>query len=774
MGLTNSLYTGISGLNTMGNSMNVISDNTANTNTIAFKASRSTFQDILSQNVSTAAGTAQVGRGVALSTVDGLFAQGAFESTSTATDMAIGGQGFFMLRSDESSTADMYTRAGEFRFDNEGNLVNPSGYYVQGWGIDPATEQIEGAIGDITIGTTTPPVATDSIESIVNLDSTVENEEISLSLYDAWNGTNAASAIPSAPIAPNNYEYTTSLTSFDSKGASHDITIYYDRTDNNNEWEFLVTCNPAEDQRYLDTDEQTTYSPNTTYNYEEHEGAGALMYGVINFNTSGDITNIAAWDIPPDGQVDQASAENRLQLQPGDSYYSFETNFTGDTANQLIELNLGAAFSGQASSESQILVSDTGAFDGVDLSNPVTSETAWIDVYDSAGNALLDGDVFTFTGYSNDGSAVSGTYVVDTTEKVEDMLDILGSTFGGTATIDSEGRLKITDNTNGDSSLLVASFTTTSANGADPFGDQINITTSKTQVISQGRALITATGAPPVITENTDWNSVYSDTGVSASGILTVTGTQGDGTAVTLTYDVDTAIAAGSTVQDLLDQLEETFDADASIDSAGRLVLRDQIAEDSDYTSSLAFTITDYGGGAEIFGAANALSETVTGDSLTDGSREGDVVSSTFETEALSSTQYANSSTTIFQDQDGFASGFLQSVSVDTEGLITGHYSNGQILKKAQVALANFFDLNGLQKEGGNIYTETTESGAPITGVAGTNGLGTISSNSLEQSNVELSNEFVKMITTQRGFQANSKIITTVDEMLQELINIKR
>ncbi len=774
MGLTNSLYTGISGLNTMGNAMNVLGDNTANVNTIAFKASRTTFQDVLSQNVSTAAGSAQVGRGVTLSTVDGLFAQGAFESTSTATDLAIGGQGFFMLRGSESSTADMYTRAGEFRFDNEGYLVNPSGYYVQGWSIDPASDQIQGTIGDINIGTTTPPVATDNIEAIVNLDSTVENEEVSLSLYDAWNGTNAASAIPSEPIDPNNYEYTTSLTTYDSKGASHDIVVYYDRTDNNNEWEFLVTCDPAEDQRYLDPDEQTTYSPNTTYNYEEHEGAGALMYGVINFNTSGDITNIAAWDIPPDGQVDPASSDNRLELQPVDSYYSFETNFTGDTTNQLIELNLGASFSGQASSESQILVSDTGAFDGVDLSNPITSETLWGDVYDSAGNVLLDGDVFAFSGYSNDGTAVSGTYVVDTTEKVEDLLDVLGSTFGGTATINAEGRLKITDNTNGDSSMLVAGFTTTSANGADPFGDQINITTSKTEVISPGRALSTATGAPPAINENTDWSSVYSDTGVLASGVLTFTGSQGDGTAVTVTYDIDAAIASGSSVQDLLDQLEETFDAEASIDSAGRLVLRDHVADSSDYTSSLALTITDYGGGTEILGPVNASFETIAGDSLTDGSREGDVVSSNFETEALSSTQYANSSTTIFQDQNGFAAGFLQSVSVDTEGMITGHYSNGQVLKKAQVALANFYDLNGLQKEGGNLFTETTESGAPITGMPGSNGLGSISSNSLEQSNVDLSNEFVKMITTQRGFQANSKIITTVDEMLQELINIKR
>ncbi|MCK5196535.1 MAG: flagellar hook-basal body complex protein, partial [Desulfobulbaceae bacterium] len=116
----------------------------------------------------------------------------------------------------------------------------------------------------------------------------------------------------------------------------------------------------------------------------------------------------------------------------------------------------------------------------------------------------------------------------------------------------------------------------------------------------------------------------------------------------------------------------------------------------------------------------------------------------------------------------------LQSVSVDTEGVITGNYSNGQVLEKAQVALANFASLAGLYKQGGNIYRETTDSGAPVSGVPGTNGLGTIAPNALEMSNVDLGTEFVKLITVQRAFQANSKIITTTDEMLNDLINIKR
>jgi flagellar hook protein FlgE len=113
-------------------------------------------------------------------------------------------------------------------------------------------------------------------------------------------------------------------------------------------------------------------------------------------------------------------------------------------------------------------------------------------------------------------------------------------------------------------------------------------------------------------------------------------------------------------------------------------------------------------------------------------------------------------------------------VAVDPDGKITGNYSNGQVLYLAQVALTNFTNPWGLSREGGNNYSATRSAGNPLTGPPGTQGTGRISPNSLEQSNVDLSTEFVAMIIQQRGFQANSKIITTTDSMLAELINLKR
>jgi flagellar hook protein FlgE len=137
-------------------------------------------------------------------------------------------------------------------------------------------------------------------------------------------------------------------------------------------------------------------------------------------------------------------------------------------------------------------------------------------------------------------------------------------------------------------------------------------------------------------------------------------------------------------------------------------------------------------------------------------------------------TQYASPSTTTFQTQNGFPSGSLRSVSVDEAGVVTGAYSNGQLVPLFQVALADFPSYYGLTKMGGNLYAASLQSGDAMPGVPGNGRLGSISPSSVEMSNVDLGQEFVKMITTQRAFQANSRVITTSDEILSELINIKR
>lgn len=124
--------------------------------------------------------------------------------------------------------------------------------------------------------------------------------------------------------------------------------------------------------------------------------------------------------------------------------------------------------------------------------------------------------------------------------------------------------------------------------------------------------------------------------------------------------------------------------------------------------------------------------------------------------------------------QDGYASGILESFTLGSDGTITGSFSNGLKQALGRIAMASFTNPSGLSKAGGSLFTTTVNSGDPQIGSAGTGGRGTMSSGSLEMSNVDLSTEFTQLIIAQRGFQANSRVITTSDEVLQELVNLKR
>lgn len=137
-------------------------------------------------------------------------------------------------------------------------------------------------------------------------------------------------------------------------------------------------------------------------------------------------------------------------------------------------------------------------------------------------------------------------------------------------------------------------------------------------------------------------------------------------------------------------------------------------------------------------------------------------------------TGYSAPSARTAQTQDGYGSGRMQSISVDENGFFTGHYSNGSLIPFAQVALADFPSYSGLAKQGSNLYSESMASGQPVIGPPNTASLGAIAPSTLEMSNVDLATEFVEMITTQRAYQANSRVISVSDEMLAELMNIKR
>jgi len=126
------------------------------------------------------------------------------------------------------------------------------------------------------------------------------------------------------------------------------------------------------------------------------------------------------------------------------------------------------------------------------------------------------------------------------------------------------------------------------------------------------------------------------------------------------------------------------------------------------------------------------------------------------------------------ENQDGFPPGSLQGFSVGTDGIITGLFTNGLTRPLGSMAMSIFPNPGGLERMGSNLWRNTDNSGIPVMGTPRTGGRGQINSGFLEQSNVDIGSEFTDLIITQRGFQANTKVVTTVDEMLQDLINMKR
>ncbi|MFF1632381.1 flagellar hook protein FlgE [Leifsonia sp. NPDC058248] len=137
-------------------------------------------------------------------------------------------------------------------------------------------------------------------------------------------------------------------------------------------------------------------------------------------------------------------------------------------------------------------------------------------------------------------------------------------------------------------------------------------------------------------------------------------------------------------------------------------------------------------------------------------------------------TGYADLTTVAFKDQNGKQAGTLQSFTLSQDGTLIGLFSNGDKQSVGRIALATFVNPGGLEKAGGSNYRQSVNSGNAQLGGPGEGGLGTLQGGSLEMSNVDLSQEFTNLIVAQRGFQANARIITTSDEVLQELTNLKR
>ena len=621
--MLSSFFSGISGLLANSHSINVVGNNIANVNTVGYKGSRATFEDVLYQSIFGSSGTSQVGRGTALSSVDTIFAQGSFESTSEPTDLAIGGKGFFIVKSPDNNTS-YYTRAGQFRFDKDGNLINPAGYKLQGREIDRTTNAPFGVDTDIVISPEpSEPRATEFIGISANLQSNAD-----------WKGTPG------------------SRTTTAGTGNITDVA--------------------GSEGRYARAGNYTSVIATRTAAYT---GTGAFSDCTGTLTINGVDVTLAADDLA--GVVAAVNAAAGLDVTA--SAVGGELRLTADSAGTDIVVD-------------DLLVT-TGSIGWT------AADKASTDLYgahlDLTVDQMLDGVSQGTTTFSENIS-VTGTTLTDWESSGLD-LTYGNIVAGGTQTFTVDG--------------FQEQYQSATANPAA----SSNYSTSISVYDSLGQSHVVTVyfrksheTETPTQTSVWEWHA-YLSADDAASGV------------------------AGSVQSGYL-----TFGNNGTLISGGNPI---NVSFDFSQNAQPAQNIDI------VFGSGSGGGTT---------------------------TQYPIASTTNFQTQDGYPPGVLMNVTVSPEGVISGHYSNGQILDLYQITLSNFNNPWGLRREGSNLYSETLESGVAYTNAPGEGGLGKINPNSLEQSNVDLATEFVKMIIAQRGFQANSRVITTTDEILAELMNLKR
>ncbi|MCF8105397.1 MAG: flagellar hook-basal body complex protein [Desulfohalobiaceae bacterium] len=631
MGLGGAMNSGISGLQSFSNAMSVIGNNLANTNTTGFKSSRTLFADLIPDNVTGTGGTNQIGRGSTLSRVDNIFTQGSIESTSSNTDLAIEGPGFFMVRNPDSQ-ATYFTRAGTFRLDQGGDLTNPEGFVVQGF-----ERQADGSfsdlINDVHINTRSfvPAQASSEVALTTNLNAQSETS--------AWDLND--------PVTTSNFATTTEV--YDSLGNTHLITSYFNKTGDNT-WEYHQTV-PAE--------EIGNSGGNPTDGLARISGTevtGTLAAGdlIVNGNDVGavgsqDAAAIAAAIGTADASV-SAAASNSVTLNINED--SLADNDGADT--NLSHISFDLTLDG---------TTNTVTFDAANDGDGITAAdiAAAIDNQFAAGTAGLSGTGITLT--SSDGSNIEIANL--------DIQNVADDANSGLADGTTYGSIELSSSADivlGGNNEAKAGFTDGATGLFEP--TMVEVASGSFSFDSQGLlSQITTDGGSTITAEDAAWPRVT----IAAENL-------------------DWANGA---------------DQDQSVD---------------------------------------------------------------YE---LNLTQFATDSRVVTQEANGYSSGNLSDISVDSEGTITGIYSNGEMRDLARLALGKFSNNNGLAKIGKNLFQATNLSGPPDVGTAGS-GVGKIYSNSLEQSTVDIAEEFTKMITTQRSFQANSKTITTTDEMLNEVINLKR
>ena len=672
-----SMYSAVSGLKGHQTRMDVVGNNIANVNTTGFKASRVTFADMISQNLSGASsptGTIggvnpkQIGLGMSVAATDLLYTNGSVQQTGKNTDVAISrGDGLFIVSRGEQK---YYTRNGAFSFDAEGNLVLPStGLYVQGY---MANNGVISIAGDnttrirIPAGKSMKATITQTASYTKNLNATTPGYEVANVLVRYADGTSATTNTYNPQekgklvltMDTGKKIYLDSTAAAQTVGSAPTGALYTSKISNVSASttglvDLELSLDPANPSSPLKINGATTPINLTGLT------SGTYQYGDV-FNISGTITGIVATSptdveltLGTDNNITPGTAATVTVPRPTSFTYSINDKYSGQMKISKIVANPGA-----------VVATVDGNRAAVTAAVVVTSATQ---------------------NYSHTGSAADGNIVSVTRE----------------STYEYAGHRV--------SSVVLNTKSGTSIDGliGTNYAQNDTFYPSVTTTIAVYDSLGAKHDVPVVFTKasNNKWTLSL--------------GSGGDSFSI---HEAD-----GTTTTIALTKTDLKFDTSGS------------------YISGSAGLSLSYENGAAPQQVALNLAAI---------------------------TQYSGTST-IAADSDGNAAGTLSNVDIDSQGVITGTYTNGVRQKEAQIAMAQFNNPSGLTKLGGNLYQESNNTGTRT--ISGAADIGTeLTTSALEMANVDLADQFSDMIITQRGFQSNSKMITVSDEMLETLINMKR
>lgn len=728
-----SLWSGVSGLQTSQDFMDVVGNNVANVNTVGYKASQINFSDVLAQTISGATGPQgnlggmnpkQIGLGTQVASTTMNFSQGSLQTTNVTTNLAIQGNGFFIVSPNGGNTYN-YTRAGNFTFDANGNLVDPNGDIVQGWLANNTTHLINTASTiqglNIPQNMTVPAGVTKNVSMAGNLDGgqTIQTSELTPV-------TNSTSNLPAGTI------------SLESQVGSINMNALYNSNGN------LIGVGTTQNQAVVAGSSATLGSSSSSlYNISGQQigSSGSFTIGntTTSFNSTSNVSlSTLASDIATAANANNSSSIGSISTS---SFSNGELQFTISGGSS------GGTFTfPPMSSTDPALNSILSELSGMKVTVPAngTVNVTSLPFFSSPGDAVA---------MSFDGGNTYNTY-------------IYGNGTNTTGTLNS-------NNTNGGS---IKYFTTLDSLISD-INDDVNAnTTSPNATVnlnSSGEIQITPTSGSLL----TSIGPVYSNNSNLATILGTLSGTVQSTGVTSQPFEADTYSTSIDVYDSLGNKHNLTFNfVKTNYDPSTNQTQWQWYATAASSGSSTP-TLTNANGtitfnsNGELIGLTPPLAVTANWNNGTSQQvinlHFGDL--NTFD----GLTQFSLPSQTSSLTQDGYAGGSLQSINVNQNGVISGMFSNGKSYALGQVALATFNNNDGLLALGNSLFEATANSGTPIISTAGSGSAGTIVPDELEESNVDLGTEFTNMIIAERAYQANARTLSTSDAMLQSLLNIQ-